>query len=182
VATAHVTVNDSSDFARLLAGIRTESGTDLLSLTEASPVLLVFLRHFGCSFCRKAISDVADLRAELNVRGVRPVFVHLGTPEIAKAHFDFYKIGEVERIHDPLAQVYQHPAFGLGRSNPYLTLVNPFVWSGWLRGAIFKHGIGKIQGDGHQMPGIFFLKGPKIERKFIYKQISDEPKYLKLIA
>jgi len=182
VATAPVEAAYQNDFAKLLAGIHTESGKDLLSLTGEAPVLLVFLRHFGCAFCRKAISDVADLGPELTARGVRPVFVHLGTCEIAKAHFDFYKIADVERIHDPQAVIYQTPVFGLGRSNPWLTLVNPFVWMGWLKGAIFKHGIGKIQGDGHQMPGIFFLKGAKIERKFIYRQISDEPPYLKLIS
>jgi len=182
VETAQTTGSSQNDLPKTLAGIRTESGADLLTLAEQSPVLLVFLRHFGCSFCRKAISDVAELAPELKARGVRPVFVHLGTPEIARAHFDFYKIGDVERIHDPSAAIYKHPIFGLGRKNPYLTLITPAVLAGWLKGAIFKHGIGKIQGDGHQMPGIFFLKGPKIERKFIYKQISDEPKYLKLIA
>lgn len=166
----------------MFAGIQTESGRDLLSLTNESRVLLVFLRHFGCSFCRKTISDLADLGPELHSRGVRPVFVHLGTPEIAKAHFDFYKIPEVERVHDPDARIYQHPAFGLGRSSPWLTLVNPFVWAGWLKGAIFKHGIGKIQGDGHQMPGLFLLKGAKIERRFVHRQISDEPPYRQLIA
>src|ERR1700730_6678542 len=91
----------SDEFAQTLASIRTESGASLLALTEASPVLLVFLRHFGCSFCRQAISDVADLRGELDRRGVRPVFVHLGTPERAKPFFDYYGIGDVERVSDP---------------------------------------------------------------------------------
>jgi hypothetical protein len=182
VATASVEAAYESDFAKMLAEIQTESGKDLLSLTEQSPVLLIFLRHFGCSFCRKAISDVAELGPELAARGVLPVFVHLGTCEIAKAHFDYYKISDVERIHDPQAVIYQSAVFGLGRSSPWLTLVNPYVWFGWLKGNIFKHGIGKIEGDGHQMPGIFFLKGPNIERKFIYRQISDEPPYLRLIA
>jgi hypothetical protein len=53
---------------------------------------------------------------------------------------------------------------------------------GWLKGAIFKHGIGKIEGDGEQMPGIFFLKGPQIVRKFVHKNISDEPDYLRLVS
>jgi hypothetical protein len=32
------------------------------------------------------------------------------------------------------------------------------------------------------MPGIFFLKGPKIVRQFVYRTIADEPDYLKLVA
>jgi peroxiredoxin len=168
--------------AQVFASIRTESGASLLELVNVSPVLLVFLRHFGCAFCRQAISDVADLRSELNCRGVRPVFVHLGTPERAKPFFDYYGIGEVERVSDPEAVIYQNPVFQLSRMNPWLTLLQPAVWVGWLKGAIFRHGIGKIEEDGHQMPGIFFLKGTKIVRQFRYRTIADEPNYLKLIA
>jgi AhpC/TSA antioxidant enzyme len=182
VATADAVVSNHNDLAKLLAEVHTESGKELLALTREAPVLLVFLRHFGCSFCRKAISDVADLGPDLTARGVRPVFVHLGTCEIAKAHFDFYKIPDVERIHDPEAQMYQHRAFGLGRRNPWLSLVTPAVWVGWLKGSIVKHGIGKIQGDGHQMPGIFLLQDAKIERRFVHRNISDEPPYRKLIG
>ncbi len=170
------------EVAATLAAIRTESGASLLSLTEASPVLLVFLRHFGCSFCRKAISDVAELRAELENRGIRPVFVHLGTSEIAKAHFDYYGLSGVERVNDPSASIYQNPVFALGRTNPFLQAMNPVVWAGWLKGAIFKHGIGKIESDGHQMPGIFFLRDGKIVRRFVHRTIADQPNYLKLVA
>jgi hypothetical protein len=172
----------ADDVAQTLASIHTESGASLLKLVEASPVLLVFLRHFGCSFCRQAISDVAELKGELDTRGIRPVFVHLGTPERAKPFFDYYGIGNVERVSDPEAKVYQLPLFALPRMHPALTLFQPSVWVGWLKGALFKHGIGTIKEDGHQMQGIFFLKGPKIVRQFRYKTIADEPNYLKLVA
>jgi hypothetical protein len=174
--------NSTDEVSLALTSIHTESGASLLSLVEASPVLLVFLRHFGCSFCRQAISDVADLKSELDRRGVRPVFVHLGTPERAKPFFDYYGIGDVERVSDPEAVVYQLPVFALPRMHPALTLLQPSVWMGWLKGAIFKHGIGAIKEDGHQMQGIFFLKGPQIVRQFRYKTIADEPNYLKLVA
>jgi peroxiredoxin len=175
-------MDSSDDVARLLASIHTESGASLLSLAETSPVLLVFLRHFGCSFCRQAISDVAELRGELDRRGVRPVFVHLGTPERAKPFFDYYGIGDVERVSDPEAKIYRDPVFAIPRINPWLTLLQPSVWIGWLKGALFKHGIGAIKEDGKQMQGIFFLKGPKIVREFRYRTIADEPNYLKLVA
>jgi len=175
-------MDSSEDVRQALDSIRTESGASLLALAEASPVLLVFLRHFGCSFCRQAISDVAELRPELDKRGVRPVFVHLGTPERAKPFFDYYGIGDVERVSDPGAAVYQLPVFAIARIHPVLTLFQPAVWIGWLKGAIFKHGIGAIKEDGKQMQAIFFLKGPKIVREFRYKTIADEPNYLKLVA
>src|ERR1700723_2155924 len=99
------------ELSQTLASIRTESGASLLALAEASPVLLVFLRHFGCSFCRQAISDVAELRPELARRGGRPVFVHMGAPELAKHYFDYYGLSDVERVSDPEAAVYRMPVF-----------------------------------------------------------------------
>jgi hypothetical protein len=173
--------NSVDKVSQALASVHTESGASLLALAEASPVLLVFLRHFGCSFCRQAISDIADLRDELKRRGVRPVFVHLGTQERAKPFFDYYGIGDVERVSDPEAAVYQNPVFAISRIHPALTLFQSSVWVGWLKGAIFKHGIGAIKEDGKQMQAIFFLKGPKIVREFRYKTIADEPDYLELI-
>jgi AhpC/TSA family len=172
----------NEEFSQTLAGIHTESGANLLELANASPVLLIFLRHFGCSFCRQAISDVAELKGEFDKRGVRPVFMHLGTPERAKPFFDYYGIGDVERVSDPEASVYQNPVFAISRIHPVLTLFQPSVWAGWMKGALFKHGIGAVKEDGKQMQAIFFLKGPKIVREFRYKTIADEPNYLELVA
>ncbi|MBB5344017.1 peroxiredoxin [Edaphobacter lichenicola] len=175
-------MSSSDDVRPVLASIHTESGASLLALAEASPVLLIFLRHFGCAFCRQAISDVAEIRGELARRRVRPVFVHLGTPERAKPFFDYYGLGDVERVSDPEAKIYQNPVFQLARINPWLTLLQPSVWMGWLKGAIFKHGIGAIKEDGHQKQGLFFLKGAKIVRQFRYRTIADEPDYLRLVG
>jgi thiol-disulfide isomerase/thioredoxin len=178
VATAN---QAQTELGETLAAIQTESGANLLALAEASPVLLVFLRHFGCPFCRKTISDVAGLQQEMADRGVRPVFVHLGTPEIAQKHFEYYGLSGVERVHDPGATIYQDPAFALSRQHPLWSTLNPKVFWAWVKRAMVKHGIGMIQGDGHQMPGIFFLKGPRIVRRFVHRKISDEPDYLSLI-
>jgi len=165
-----------------LSAVTTEAGSNLLALAEASPVLLIFLRHFGCSFCRQTISDISGLRGEMQERGVRPVFVHLGTPEVAKAHFDYYGLSDVERVHDPQARLYQHPVFGLGRESVASHLFKPAVIVGWLKGAIFKHGIGTIQGDGEQMPGVFYVRGAEIVREHVHKTIADEVDYRALMA
>jgi hypothetical protein len=88
----------------------------------------------------------------------------------------------VERISNPEATLYQVPAFGLSRTNPYLHSLHPAVLWGWFKGALFKYGIGRIKEDGEQMPGVFFLKDRKIVRAFRHRTIADEPDYLKLIG
>ena len=181
VASAPV-ADTAAALAATLAAIRTESGASLLALSEASPVLLVFLRHFGCPFGRKTIGDIAELHPQLDALGVRPVFVHLGTPELAKPYFEYYNVSHVERVSDPEAAVYRLPHFALGKSSKLWDLIHPKVWLGWLKGGtVFKHGIGKYKGDGTQMPGIFFVKGSTIVRRFQHRNIADQPDYLSLI-
>jgi peroxiredoxin len=173
---------NAAETGRALASIQTESGANLLALAEESPVLLVFLRHFGCPFCRKAINDVSDIRGELATRGIRPVFVHQGTPEVAQATFDYYQLGDVERIHDPEAAIYKEPAFMLSRLSPARQMMKPAVWLGWLRGTVRKYGLGEVVGDSHQMGGVFFLKDSKIVRKFVQRSMADQPDYLRLAS
>ena len=104
-----------TDMAAVLERYRTESGRTLLALVDESPLLLIFLRHFGCSFCRQTLEDVSRLREQIEGRGVRPVFVHLGTPERAKPYFDYYHLSDVERVSDPEASLYASPAFQVRR-------------------------------------------------------------------
>jgi len=168
--------------ADALSAFRTESGRTLVELTQESPVLLLFLRHFGCSFCRETLDRVAQVRATLEARGVRPVFVHLGIPERAKPYFDYYNLGDVERVSDPDATLYRHPAFDLGRTSPFSHFFQPAVVKAWIMGAIRSYGIGMIREDGHQMPGVFFLRDSKIANFFRYRTIADRPDYLSLIS
>jgi hypothetical protein len=170
------------ELAEVLQQYRTESGRTLLELLDESPLLLVFLRHFGCSFCRQTLDDVSKIRETIEARGIRPVFVHLGSPERAKPFFDYYHLSDVERVSNPDASLYNQPVFSLMRKNVLFQLLLPYVWKGWLRGALRKHGIGMIQEDADQMPGIFYLRNRTIVRAFRYRTIADEPDYLRLIA
>jgi hypothetical protein len=173
---------ERSNLAESLREFQTETGRLLLDLVDESPVLLVFLRQFAGAFCAQALDRVAKVRGQIEARGVRPVFVHLGSPERAKPYFDYYKLSDVERVSNPEATLYQVAAFGLSRTNPYLQSLHPAVLMGWLKGAIFKYGIGMIKEDADQMPGVFFLKERKIVRAFRHRTIADEPDYLKLVG
>ena len=175
-------VTPETEMAAVLQQYHTESGRSLLELVDASPVLLIFLRHFGCSFCRQTLDDVSKIRSLIEARGIRPVFVHLGTPERAKPYFDYYNLSDMERVSDPGATLHAKPVFDLPRKSAFAHFLVPAVWKAWLQGAIRKHGIGMIKEDADQMPGIFYLRQRAITRAFRYKTIADQPDYLKLIA
>ena len=169
------------DLVALLGETRTESGKTLLELVNARPVLLVFLRHFGCAFCRQAIDDVSKVRAELAARGVQVAFVHLGDPERAKPYFDYFGLSDVERVSNPDGSLYRDPAFTLARVSVF-QLFRPAVWTGWIKGAIFKYRIGLLKEDIQQMPGVFFLKDRAIANVYRHRTIADRPDYLRLAS
>jgi hypothetical protein len=172
----------TGEIAAVLARYRTESGRTLLELVDGSPLLLIFLRHFGCSFCRQTLDDVSRIRQQIEGRGVRPVFVHLGTPERAKPYFDYYHLSDIERVSDPEASLYASPVFQVPRKSVFTQFLVPGVWKAWLLGAVGKHGIGMIREDADQMPAVFYLRERSIAREYRYKTIADQPDYLRLIG
>jgi len=173
---------EQEEVVATLCEFHTETGRSLLELVDESPVLLIFLRHFRCAYCAQALDRLSQVRAQVEAKGARPVFVHLGSPERAKPYFDYYHLSDVERISNPDASLYQRPAFGLGRKNYILHSLHPAVLLGWFKGSLFKYGIGIPKEDGDQMPGVFFLKDRKIVRAFRHRTIADEPDFLKLVG
>jgi hypothetical protein len=182
----HAAVTDSytqeTEMAAVLRKYRTETGRTLLELADESPLLLIFLRHFGCSFCRQTLDDVSRIRALVETKGVRPVFVHLGSPERAKPYFDYHLLSDAERVSDPGAALYASSVFQLPRKKVFSRFLAPAVWKAWLLGAVQRHAIGMINADADQMPGIFYLQKRAIVRAYRYRTIADQPDYLRLIA
>lgn len=171
----------SRDFVTLLSETQTESGRTLLDLVDERPTLMVFLRHFGCPFCRQALDDVAKIESELTRRGMQAVFVHLGTPQRAKPYFDYYKLSHVERVSNPDGSLYGHPHFQLKRTN-FFQLIRPSVWIKQMVGLVRDHGVGLIREDVFQMPGVFFLRDRAIVSLYRPRTIDDRPDYLALTA
>src|ERR1700690_414661 len=109
--------DERSKLADSLRAFHTEAGRPLLDLVDESPGLLIFLRHFACAFCAQTLDRVAQVRTQIEAKGARPVFVHLGSPERAKPYFDYYHLSDVERVSDPGASLYASSVFQLPRKN-----------------------------------------------------------------
>ena len=65
--------------AALLEVARDQHGTDLRTLTEQRPQLVVFLRHFGCTFCRETLADLVNRRHDIEAHGLGIVLIHMAT-------------------------------------------------------------------------------------------------------
>ena len=165
------------------ADIPISSGETLGALAERQPVLLVFLRHFGCSFCREAISDISKRKKRFEKKGVKVVMAHLSPQsDLAEQFFLKYKLAPVASISDPDKKYYA--AFGLGRGTPQ-QLFGLMNWiRGFQAGVIEGHGFAfenEELGDGFQMPGVFMLHKGKILHSFVHQHAWDRPDYDEIV-
>ncbi len=120
---------------------------------------------------------------QIEARGIRPVFVHLGSPERAKPYFDYYHLSDVERVSNPEGSLYASSVFQVPRKNVFTQIPRSRgLERPGCKGAVQKHGIGMIKEDANQMPAIFYLQKRAIVRAYRYRTIADQPDYLKLIA
>lgn len=160
---------------------RTNTGASIAELSDDRPVLVVFLRHAGCTFCREALTDLARARPSFHERGVQLVLVHMGPEdESARQFFDSFGVSDVPRISDPGRGLYR--ALGLRRGS-LGQLFGPGVWArGFRAGIIDRHLVGKLVGDGFQMPGVFLVQRRRVVSSFVHRTAADRPEYEAIAA
>jgi hypothetical protein len=146
-------------------------GDPLAGASESGPLLIVFLRHFGCALCREMVADVARQRKALAAAGLQVVFVHMHPEAMAAEYFAGYGLEDIWRVSDPERHLYT--AFGLER-------VRPSHWVSWpvLRryiDAIFRggHRPGYVGGNVLQMPGAFVVHRGAIRKTFRPASVSE---------
>ncbi len=161
-----------------LGSIYTNQGTSLQEHTDASPTMLVFLRHFGCPFCREMLTEIHNKRAQIEKEGTNIILVHLVDDAKAEEITQAYGLSDLPRIADPDKKIYK--AFGLSRGS----LQQLFGFNVLVRGIIRT--ISKLDpprsfaGDAFQMPGIFVIHKGMVIHTFKHTSLADRPDYIEL--
>jgi peroxiredoxin len=168
-------VPDMYTMERLLANVTTASGQRLVDLAQQSPVLLVFLRHAGCTFCREAVADIAKIRHEIECQGTRIVLVHMGDRSAMEQLTQKYGLNDLDRICDSEQLLYS--AFGLRRGTFSQLFGLKVWWRGFVAGLLQGHGVGRPVADSRQMPGVFYVDQGLIARRFRHQSAADRPAY-----
>ena len=156
---------------------RTQRGETLAELSRSGSVLLIFLRHMGCSFCREAMADAAARRGELAATGTKFAFVHLVEEAEARPIFAKYGLDDVDRIADPNQDLYR--AFQLRRA-PLSNLFQPKTLARFVQAVRAGHFQSSLQGDGFRLGGAFLLRDGRIVKHVRYATMSDRPDYCEL--
>jgi peroxiredoxin len=153
----------------------TNEGMNLEEMSHKWPVMLVFLRHFGCTFCREALEEISHKRNNIEVKGTRIVIVHMVDEESAHKELMKYELEDIPHISDPECILYKKIKLKTGTLNQLFGLK---VWvRGVVAGMVKGHGIGKEMGDSTQMPGVFLLRKGEIIKRYIHQTAADRPDY-----
>lgn len=172
-------MNLPSTHRQLLASTQTAAGKTLLDLSERTPVLLVLLRHEGCTFCRNAMADIARLRPRIEAIGTRIVLGHMSNEESFTTFADQYGLADIDFVTDPGRTLYK----GLGLTSGSLwQLIGPRVLLSWLRATLAGHLPGKVKGNPFQLPGAFLLHQGSVFKAHAYRNAGDRPDYVALAS
>jgi len=154
---------------------RTSDGRTIADLSCDRPVLLVCLRHLGCTFARQALADLRDQRWAIESTGTRLVLAHLEDDAVAVPVFARYALDDLPHVGDSGARVYE--SCGLTRGGAR-QLLSPRVFGRWLGAAVLdRHGAGWSGADVRRMPGVFLIEHGRITRAFRHATSSDRPDY-----
>jgi peroxiredoxin len=144
-------------------------------LWVSQPLLLAFVRHFGCSECLGLVDMLRAGQPQLARAGLGLAVVTQGTAA-ATAEFGRVHAPELRLLADPQRAAYA--AYGLERGNVFQLGLSPQVWRGLARS--------RQQGrspklpppgqDVRQMSGTFVIgTDGRVRLPYYYAHIADHP-------
>ncbi len=141
-------------------------------------VLLVGLRHLGCTYCRQMVDDLVKQRDAINAAKLTPVLLHQ-SEETTATRASFEKLGAVDfaRVSDPDRDLYR----ALNAPRGTFKQLFGFKVFAALPGAV-KFGTGRLQGDGLQMPGAWVIRDGKVVATQTFDHAGARIDLPKLIA
>ena len=157
-----------------VTGVNLVPGT-LRDQLEGGPHLLIFLRHFGCLFCRETLADLREF-VEADRRFPPVLFFFQGSPTEGRAFLRRYWPA-ARAVSDPELRVYA--AFGVERGG-LRQMFGPGVWAAKRRAESKGHESGERSGDIFMMPGAFLVEGGRVLWSHHYRHAGDHPEFERL--
>ncbi|MFN0132423.1 MAG: SelL-related redox protein [Phycisphaerales bacterium] len=159
--------------AQALDDLRDDAGRSLRAITDERPTLVVLLRHAGCTFCKQTLADLARQQATIERAGVGVAVVGMSPSSAAlRAFGEQYGLASAKYLADPDRRLYRALELRRGR---FLQLFGPRVWVEGVRSALRGHGVGRLVGDGFQMPGAFVIHRGSVIRAYRHETAADRP-------
>ncbi|MEO0446869.1 MAG: SelL-related redox protein [Verrucomicrobiota bacterium] len=152
-----------------------EEAKSLHELSSEQPLLLLFLRHSGCTFCRSTLQQLAASEDAFRRDGIRLALVLMSEPDSARRFVHRFGLQDALIVSDPHRILYR--SVGLRRGTWRELFGLRVWWSGFGEALVQRHGMGPLDGDGFQMPGAFLLKDGRIQATYRHSSAADVPPF-----
>jgi hypothetical protein len=146
-------------------------------LEDSNCLMVIFLRHFGCTYCRKTLASYKEFAETQKHKNFSPLFVHMSSTRDGTDMLQTYGLGGVAHISDPQQELYR--LFSLDRGG-LLQHFGPKVLAKSFKD-LFKYGVGGLMGDGFQMPGVFVVNKAGVVSSFINETVADDVNFEQLL-
>jgi peroxiredoxin len=167
---AHAPEGDAEPLEAVLHSTETSDGVTLAERSRQGTVLLALVRHAGCTFCKEALADLGEARERIENTGVRPVVVHMGEPGSLDRLMARHGLEGVETVADPDRRLYR--ALELPRGS-FSQLFGLRVWVRGFIATMRGHLVGRLKGDGFQMPGTVVLRDGVVVARHDHETAAD---------
>jgi hypothetical protein len=151
---------------------------NLFDLSFQTPLLLVCVRHLGCTFCRESIADLENQRQAVTHAGLTPVIVHMSTTEQMSQMLTQYGLSDVAQVSDPERQLFGALELRFGTLSQLAGF--SIFWRALAEGTVFRYGFGPFAGNGLQLSGAFIVKDGRILQAVRHKSAAERTDFAKL--
>ena len=171
---------DQIPLQEALAAFSSSRGRTLADLSNEAPVLVVFLRHGGCPFCREVLAQLQSLSAELTKRGLQLAIVHMMEPQQASQLLARYQLQDVHSFSDPERKLYE--LFQVKRGK-LAEVAGPAIWWSGFKTTILSGHLPGIPGkDVQQLGAALILDKGQIVASHFSQNSADQPDWDQLLA
>ena len=126
--------------------------TRLSELWQRQPIVLVFVRHSGCTLCLDHAVVMREAYAEIQAAGAEVVLVTMDDPARLHAFKERWQLPFV-CLADPRQEAYH--AFQCPRGSLW-EVAGPAMWWRAIK-SLLRRGAGLVRGDPMQLPGSFVI-------------------------
>lgn len=163
---------DQAVLDQAVTGINLKPGTLRDQLHAERPMLFVFLRHFGCIFCRETIGEISQASG---TDSTYPdvLFFYQGSAEYGRSFFE--TVWPEARAVADLPRFF-YDAFDVRRGT-MRQMMGPDVIACGIRASRKGYGLGMPTSDPLVMPGLFLVQGERVIWTHDFKHAGDHPDF-----
>jgi len=140
-------------------------------LWRERPAVIVWLRHFGCVYCREQVKELSAVEPALEAAGIRLVFIGNGTPRAARWFRDKHAAGETV-LTDPELVTYRI----IGTRRGVTSTLGPHTWKHAIRALRRGARQGRVRGHPFEQGAVLVIdRRGTVHYRHVSRSAGDHP-------